>query len=296
MRDSVRRIVFWAAIVIALGCFGFAAWYHYSNYRAARIYEQTRSEMEEAAKATEAATDKGAETETAVKSVTLEEILAAEFTGEIDGEAPKIPEDVLTEVREHPVDFDVLHSYNPELYAWIRVPGSNIDYPVAQHEGEDQGFYLHHDLYGTPQFAGCIYSEAPSAKDFSDPVTVLYGHNMKNGSMFQNLHRFRERDFFEAHPYVYIYTPEDTLVYRILSVYAYDSRDIMESFDFTDTEELERYLDSAANPRSMEANVRRELTVTKDDHILTLSTCITGDTGSRLLLQAVLTYETDPEL
>ena len=281
--------------MVAVGCLGFAAWYHYSNYRAAQLHEQLMSEMA-ANQATETEMEESGEGDTASKPVTLEEVMAAEFTGEMEGEAPVIPDDVLTEVKEHPVDFDVLHSYNPELYAWIRVPGTNIDYPIAQHEGEEQDFYLHHDLYGNPQFAGCIYSEAPSAKDFTDPVTVLYGHNMKNGSMFQNLHLFREADYFEEHPYVYIYTPDDTLIYRIYSVYAFDDRPIMDSFDFTKKEDLERYIEGTTNPRSMDANVRRDIPVTVDDHVLTLSTCIYGDTSSRLLLQAVLTYETEQEL
>lgn len=281
--------------MVAVGCLGFAGWYHYSNRRAAQLHEQLLSEMaakEEAARESE---EEEARRAAAESEVTLEEILAVEFTGEIEGKAPVIPKDVLTQAQEHPIDFDALHAYNPELYAWIRIPDTNIDYPVAQHAGEDQSFYLHHDLYGNAQFSGCIYSEAPSAKDFTDPVTVLYGHNMKNGSMFQNIHLFREESFFEEHPYVYIYTPEDTLIYRIYSVYAYDDRPIMSSFDFTKQKDLERYLEGTVNPRSMEANVRRDISVTADDHVLTLSTCITGDTASRLLLQAVLTYETDPE-
>ena len=284
-KSAVRRVVFWAALVVAAGCLGFAAWYHYSNYKTAQNYDELLSEVSggiETADAGEAETE---------RVYTLAEIEAAEFTGEREGDAPVIPADVLTDAEEHPVDFEILQSYNPELYAWIRIPDTNIDYPVAQYAGTDQTFYLHHDLYGNAQFAGCIYSERPAAKDFSDPVTVLYGHNMKNGSMFQNLHLFRDEDFFQEHPYVYIYTPEETLIYRIYACYAYDDRRITEAFDFTKEEELTRYLESTTQPRAMEACVREDIKVSPQDHVLTLSTCIYGETGARLLLQAVLSYE-----
>lgn len=284
--NLVRRIVFWTSSVVAVGCIGFAGWYHYSNYLAAKNHADLVSEVTiEETDQTQGTTDEEAQ------SYTLEEIEAAEFTGEIEGEAPTIPSDVLTEAEESPIDFGKLQSYNPELYAWIRIPGTVIDYPVAQHAGDDQLYYLHHDLYGTPQFAGCIYSEEPSATDFSDPVTVLYGHNMKNGSMFQNLHLFRDEDFFKEHEYCYVYTPDETLIYHIYSVYTYDDRPISTSFDFADEKDLQEYLTSTLEPRSMTARVREGVEVTSEDHILTLSTCIGGDPNSRLLLQAVLSYE-----
>ena len=277
MHNRIWRIVFWAALLVAVGCLGFAGWYHYSNYKAAQKHDELISEVKE--EVTQAPEEP--------RTYTLEEIESAEFTGETDGEAPVIPAEVITDAENNPIDFDALQSYNPELYAWIRIPGTIIDYPIAQHAGDDQNYYLHRDMYGNPQFSGCIYSEEPSAKDFSDPVTVLYGHNMKNGSMFANLHLFENEEFFEEHPYIYIYTPEETYVYRIYSVYAYDDRPITTSFDFEDEEVLKDYLDGTMNPRAMQANVREDIKVTTSDKVLTLSTCISGAPSNRLLLQAV---------
>lgn len=228
-------------------------------------------------------------------SYTLEEIENAEFTGVIDAPAPKIPTEVLTELEDQPIDFTKLNEINPELYAWIRIPDTNIDYPVAQHDGEDQTFYLHRDMYGEPQFAGCIYSEKPNKKDFSDPVTVLYGHNMINGAMFQNLHLFREREFFDNHKYVYVYTKQGSLVYEIYAAYTYDDRHILKSFDFSKEKDLKKYINESLHPRQMDAMVREGVDVTVDDHVLTLSTCLADQPGSRLLVQAVLTYEKDGE-
>lgn len=283
-KNLISRVVFWAALLVAIGCLGFAAWYHFSNFRAAQKHEELVSEVTQ----TEATP---APTPAEQQTYTLEEIESAEFTGEIEGEAPVIPTEVITDAEGNPIDFAALQAYNAELYAWIRIPGTIIDYPVAQHAGTDQSYYLHHDLYGTPQFAGCIYSEAPSAKDFSDPVTVLYGHNMKNGSMFQNLHLFEDEDFFAEHPYIYIYTPDETYVYRIYSVYTYDDRPLSTSFDFNDPADLEEYLDSTLHPREMTAHVRSDIAVTAADKVLTLSTCISGNPSARLLVQAVQSYE-----
>ena len=212
---TISRVVFWIALVGALVCLAVTVGYYWSRYWSARNYEKLREDVAQIQ--SELVTE--VQSEAMNSTPTLEEIEAAEFTGIIDAPEPKIPQEVLTDAEDHPVDFAKLKEINPEIYAWIRIPDTNIDYPVAQHAGEDQTYYLKHDLYGTPQFAGCIFSQEPSAKDLSDPVTVLYGHNMKNGSMFQNLYHFVEEDALEQDPYVYMYTDGHTCVYRIYAAY-----------------------------------------------------------------------------
>lgn len=279
------RIVSLAALAGCILCVCYVGYYYWTRYHTEQEYERLRQEMQQES-----------ETETDTEDTytpTLEEIESAEFTGIIDGPAPSIPEGVLTDAEDNPVDFELLEEINPELYAWIRVPNTSIDYPVAQHEGEDQTFYLHHDMYQDPQFAGCIYTEDTNSRDFTDPVTVLYGHNMKNGSMFQNLFKFAESSFFEENRYVYIYTPGKTRVYEIYSAYPYDDRNIMASFDFSDEKDLEKYLEESRHPRSMEAMVRDGIEVTEESKVITLSTCIADQTEMRFLVQAVLIYEED---
>lgn len=273
------KIVKWISILGAVGCLGFAGWYRWSEVQTQKEYEALQAQM--------------AEQKEKEQQYTLEEIQEAEFTGEIevDVSAPEIPEGILQEAEDNPVDFARLKEINAELYAWIRIPGTQIDYPVAQHQGEDQSFYLHHDMYQNPRFSGCIYSENLNRQDFTDPVTVLYGHNMKNGSMFQNLHQFRKQEFFDEHQYIYVYTSEKTYIYQIFAVYPYDDRHILKSFDFSDEQVLADYLNECQNPHSMEALVRSDVELTTDTPILTLSTCIGGRTEERLLVQAVLLYE-----
>lgn len=282
-KKNIWKIVMWIAIIGCLLCFGFVGWYFWSEDQAQKEYEALREPLEK----------EGGEAEEEVPVYTLEEVQSMEFTGiiEVDDPVPKIPEGVLQEAEENPVDFEKLAEVNSELYAWIRIPNTSIDYPVAQHQGEDQTYYLHRDMYQNPRYSGCIYTENSNSMDFKDPVTVLYGHNMKNGSMFQNLHYFRDAEFFEENRFIYIYTKDSILVYEIFAAYPYDDRHILNSFDFTDEQVLEEYLKECKHPRSMEALVRDDVVVTKDTPIITLSTCIAGQTEQRLLVQAVLAYE-----
>jgi len=185
------------------------------------------------------------------------------------------------------VNFTDLWKINRDIYAWIKIPNTAIDYPVLQTDGDD-AFYLEHNIYGQYSFAGCIYSEKVNSKDFSDPNTVLYGHNLLNGTMFASLHNFRDPNFFENNEYIYILMPDRTLIYRIFAAYEYDDRHIMHSFDFNDEEVFASYLEYATNPvNSMTYNVRIT-DVTTDDTILTLSTCMDNIATSRYLVQGVL--------
>lgn len=264
------KIVFVFSILGCLGCFGFLAWYLYQEYQVKEEYTEVRQEAQK----------KGEE-------VTLDEIDSAEFTGEQEGEEAEIEDDIFFSDMENPIDFDKLKEINPDIYAWIRIPDTNIDYPIAQREGDDS-YYLKHDMYQQPRFAGCIYTEDCNSRDFTDPNTVIYGHNMKNGSMFQNLHLFADQAFFDKHSNVYIYTPKGVLEYKVFAAYTYDDRHIMNSFDFDDPEVFQSYLDEILHVRSMDANIREGIDVTVDDHIITLATCIGGQTQNRYLVQAVL--------
>ena len=119
-------------------------------------------------------------------------------------EAPDILKSLGIEIPEKDIDFAALQEENSDVYAWIYVPGTNVDYPVLQHP-EDDTYYLEHNMDGSKGLPGCIYSESVNTKDFTDPNTVLYGHNMKNGSMFASLHNFEDQQVFEENPYFYIY-------------------------------------------------------------------------------------------
>ena len=185
-------------------------------------------------------------------------------------------------VENHNINWIKMSEDNPDIYSWIYIPNTNVDYPVVQPGSNlSDSFYLDHNI------AGSIYSERKNAKDYSDPVTVLYGHNMNNGSMFNSLHKFEDSKFFKKNKYIYIYLPSRRLTYKIYSAYVYDDRHILNSFDFSNIKTLKKYFKYTANPDSLSKNTRK-VNLKADSKIITLSTCTSGAENTRYLVQGVL--------
>lgn len=194
--------------------------------------------------------------------------------------------------KENSVNFKDLIKINPDIYAWIYIPNTNVDLPVAQSApGEDDGFYLNHNVYKNYQFAGTIYSEKHNKLDFSDPVTLLYGHNMLNGTMFASLHNFNDKNFFNKNNTIFIFTKDKILTYLVYAAYQYDDRHILNSFDMEDPQSLKEYQKSTLQKRPYYCNVRDGISLDENDKILTLSTCMDGGGNVRYLVQGVLVNE-----
>ena len=187
---------------------------------------------------------------------------------------------------EDPVDFESLMAMNPDVYSWIYIPDTNISYPVAQSPMDDN-FYLNHDVYQDYSFPGAIYSQAMNSREYTDRVTVLYGHNMNNGSMFANLHYFGDTDFFNSHRYFYVFTKDRTLTYEVISAHDYDSTHILNSYNFDDDKVFSEWLEFSKNPRSVYCNVNQDVSLDLNSKMLVLSTCMNGGDG-RFLVQGVL--------
>ncbi len=210
---------------------------------------------------------------------------ATEATTESDVDNTTSSEEVLP---QNPINFKELQDINSDLYAWLKIPGTVIDYPVAQSSNEDDNYYLHHNYMGDYEFAGTIYSQRHNTKYFVERVTVLYGHNMLDGSMFASLHDFSDPEFFEENDTLYIYIPGHILTYKIFAAYDYDDRHIMNSFDFYDDEVYEQYLKDCLNPHSANSIVREGVELDLEDKIITLSTCHDYNSSLRFLVQGVL--------
>ncbi|MCI6638960.1 MAG: class B sortase [Bilifractor sp.] len=185
------------------------------------------------------------------------------------------------------IDFAELQKKAPDAYAWIRIPDTRIDYPICQSE-TDNAYYLSHTAQKEDRFEGAIFTENYNSKDFTDPVTVIYGHNMKNGSMFADLHQFSDKDFFEKHPTFTIETADGRLNCRVFAAYTADNRHLLKNYDFNSREVYASYLKSIFQIKDMSANIDDTVTVTPDDRIVVLSTC-TGDHSTRFLVQAKIT-------
>ncbi len=204
-------------------------------------------------------------------------------------DAPSVPTEETDSRVENPIDFASLRVENPDIYAWIYIPDTNVNYPVLQSPTDDS-FYLDHDKDGNYSEAGAIYSQLANSTDFSDPVTVLYGHNMKSGGMFATLHYFENKEFFDSHEEMYIYTDGHIYTYKVIAAYQYDNRHILNSFNFADTKVTQQYFDSVLNPNSLVVNVREGTQLAAgSDKIIQLSTC-TGD-ANRLVRRYLVTGE-----
>ncbi len=104
------------------------------------------------------------------------------------------------------VDFDLLQGVNPEVVGWIYCEGTKINYPVCQ--GKDNEYYLHYSYEKLSDNCGAIFADAQTAPGFADSNTVLYGHNMNDGSMFAGLELWRDQSYYEEHPIMWLLTPE----------------------------------------------------------------------------------------
>ena len=251
MKNSMRRIL-WLICILGAGiCIGFAASYYMRIQKNKKIYEDIK------------------ETETVVRE-TLPPVSESKET-ETETKAPP----------EIPVNFNDLWNINPEIYAWIEIPGTEVNYPIAQ-SSSDNSYYLDHTIEGIAGYPGSIYTEAVNSKDFKDFNTVIYGHDMEDGSMFGGLYLFRDETYLKEHETLMIYTPNQRLTYRIFTALTYDDRHIIGSFDFSDIFQREEYLASIGNS---------DPEVRSDSRIITLSTCIGGQPNNRLLVEAVLVNE-----
>lgn len=207
--------------------------------------------------------------------------------------APSTVSQTVEQKVENPIDFESLQAQNDEIYAWIQVDGTDVDYPIVQNATDDE-FYLKHRAQDKKWSAsGAIYTELVNNKNFRDPVTLIYGHNGYTESMFTTLHRFSDEEFFNSNPYFYIYTPDRKLTYQIVSAFKYDDRHIMNSFNFSDLAELEEFQAYIQNPVSALKNVRTDLDkpINSSSKIVILSTCITNQKSSRYLICGVLTND-----
>ena len=204
-----------------------------------------------------------------------------------------------------PVDFNKLKKVNDDIYAWIRIPYADkedvyiVDYPILQSkEGEDRSYYLTHDVNRNKSsyaiIRSAIYTQDYNSKDFNDFNTLIYGHNMKNGTMFGTLKKYRNKEFFETNREIEIYMPGRILKYKIFAAYVFDDRHIMLSFDFEEKMDREIYLDTVFSKRSLYNNFADDITVDTDDKIITLSTCTNND-SERYLVQGVLVYDSDTD-
>lgn len=178
-----------------------------------------------------------------------------------------------------PVDFNRLHSINPNAVGWIYNQGTTLDYPVVQ--GDDNEYYLTHMIDGTPNKLGSIFMDQRNKPDFSDDVTVIYGHNMEDGSMFTSLEKYKQQAFFDQHPRIYLRTPGGIMRLELFSgmlIRPEEFDEFKRNFDSAD-EKL-----SAIRDFKERSTFKTTLTPDPSDRLLTLVTCVYDFPGARFIV------------
>lgn len=201
-----------------------------------------------------------------------------------------VAEEAATEEPEEyvcPVDFEKLKKEeNEDIYAWIRIPDTKIDYPIVQHP-EDDNYYLTHTIDGTYGFPGAIYTELYNQKNFQDTMTVIYGHNMKDGTMFRDLYKFMDKEFFDTHEDFSIYLPEREIKYKVLAAWQTNDQRILVWNDFSDKEMFQYQLEILQEKEDTQTNhVRKDLEVSGYDRYVILETCIDDEPKQRYIVVA----------
>lgn len=178
------------------------------------------------------------------------------------------------------VHVGAMQQVNSDIIGWIRF--DNIDqlsYPVL-YSGDDEK-YLRTDIYGNSTIAGCIFMEGLNTPDFADCHTILYGHNMKNLSMFGSLKKYKTEDFYQENQYFTIYTTDMAYRYHIFAYCDVPELDDVYTVGFAPDDTFGQFIDTMYRKSYYDTGV----SVTKDDKVITLSTCST--TGNRFVVHAV---------
>lgn len=185
--------------------------------------------------------------------------------------------------EEFTVDFAGLKALNPDCIGWIRFENIDISYPIMQ--GEDNDYYLHHTFEGQEITAASIFMDCTNTPDFTDENTFIYGHNMRDKTMFGKLNNYEDEDYYKENPCFYIYTPKYVYRYDIFACYLADVEAEQDSFytRFASGEEFQHFIDNVKERSEYDTGV----TVTNEDHVITLMTCNPAGYDYRFLIHAV---------
>ena len=180
------------------------------------------------------------------------------------------------------INITALKETNEDVLGWIRIPDTKIDYPLMQ--GDDNDFYLEHTWQTEPKSVGSIFLEHLNSPDLTDFNTIVYGHNMRNDSMFGQLDNYSHEEFWKTHPYVYIATEAGVFRYEVFAFFqpAIDSATYTMNPQRDDTKQ--EFINFSLESNWLDTGIVPPIT----DRILTLSTCTGRGYSNRNVVQARL--------
>ena len=174
-----------------------------------------------------------------------------------------------------------LKSINSNYEMWIQIPNTEINYPIVQ--AEDNEYYLKHNFKNESNMSGTIFVDYRNNID-EDKNIIVYGHNMRNGTMFNNITKFKEDSFFNSNDTINIIRNNTLYQYEIFSVYVEDESKVSLDIEFIDDEAFVKYVSN----EGLKSMYNKDITISKEDKIITLVTCSYEYTGARTILVAKL--------
>ena len=175
-------------------------------------------------------------------------------------------ENVKISKNERKIDFKKLKSQNQDIAGWIYIRGTTIDYPIVQ--GKDNEEYLHQDFNKKKSSSGTIFFDNNCKKDFTSDNNIIYGHHMKNGTMFAQLLKFREKSFLKKHNEIMIFTPDRTIHLKVISAYAQKAQNKI-PVTFANDKQKKAYIKKIESMSEQTIKTSR----INDSHIYTFVTC-----------------------
>ena len=217
-------------------------------------------------------------------SYTLENRRAERFMADLQAQAVTVletPSPILEEPLPIEVDFALLQEENPDIIAWIYCPDTEVNYPVLQ--SEDNRYYLRRGSDGSYRVAGSIFADCRNTSDLSDENLILYGHNMKSGSMFALLPHYAQQEFYEEHPVWYLLTPTANYKVKLFAGFVTSTKSLVYS---TSQEEAD---DRPVMVKAWEdSDFRGGPPPEEGERTITLSTCSYEFSDARYVLLGVL--------
>ena len=180
------------------------------------------------------------------------------------------------------VDFAALGDVNEDIVAWLYGEGTVLNYPVVK--GEDNSYYLSHLFDGSDNASGCLFLDSRNSSDFSDDNTIIYGHNMKNGTMFAFINQYQEQSYYDQHPSMFLLTPNGNFEVHLFAGFLEDVNGNAWQRAFQNENEKIKWLEEARNASTFVSDT----IPSKEDKIVTFSTCSNASEDVRYVLMGVL--------
>lgn len=270
MRSRFRKIMKLLLLIIFISSFWVFAHNQFQRANAKNAYEQAESIA----------------SEMTVPVITTEDMTTGTITEEeskalIWQEASIEDDDTFIEELTLK-NLDALREVNPDVLGWIEIPGTQIAYPIM--DGDDNEYYLEHTWDKQPGIAGSIFLEQMNNPDLRDFNTLIYGHRMKNGSMFGSLKYFNTEEHYKKYPYIYILDDKGVHRYEIFAAYTAPVECAAFIYGFRNEVDMQMFIDYSISKSEIDTDVIPTL----NDKILTLVTCTGGGYEARWVVQGRL--------